>query len=189
MSSEEISAMKARAGAMRSEANSTFDQKMVECDKKILDLGCADDARARLQASLAEASALDKKWKEAEIERRRVEREARQQKEAIDMERRRAKIQAEEEERNKRRAEQARKDAEVKRMEPTHIAEKQARDRKRAEHARQLDEKARKNAADQKRKADEAVAHAAKEEAAKKNATKDSLVCGLSFGQVCPGGK
>jgi len=175
---------------MRNAANTMFDQKMAECDKKILDMGgCADDVRAQLQASLAAASALDKKWKEAEIERRRVEREARQQKETIDMELRRAKIQAEEEERNKRHEEQARRDAEVKRLEPAHIAEKQARDRKRAEHARQLDEKARRNAEDQKRKADEAVAHAAKEEAAKKNTAKDSLVCGLSFGQVCPGSK
>ena len=190
LSSDEISAIKAHAAAMRAEANAAFDQKMDECNKKILDLGgCADDARVRQQASLAEASALDKKWKEAEIERRRIDREARQQKEAIEMERRRAKIQAEEEERNKRRAEQASKDAEVKRMEPAHIAEKQARDQKRAEHARQLDEKARRNAEDQKRKADEAAAHAAKEEAAKKTAVKDSLVCGLSFGQVCPNGK
>ena len=189
LSPEEISVMKARVGAMRSEANSTFDQKMAECDKKIFDLGCAGDARARLQSSLAEASALDKKWKEAEIERRRVEREARQKKEAIDMERRRVKIQAEEEERNKRHAEQARKDAEVKRMEPTRIAEKQARDRKRAEHARQLDEKARRNAEDQKRKADDAAAHDAKEAAAKKNGAKGGIVCGLSIGQICPGSK
>lgn len=118
--------------------------------------------------------------------KRDADREAKREKEAIDLEQRRAKIPAEEAARRKKHEEQARRDAENEKLRPLHIREQQEREKEIAEHAAKIDERARKYAEDQKRKAAEATARRAAEDAAKRNPDKkDSFICEHLPGHFC----
>jgi len=118
--------------------------------------------------------------------RRDAERANKPVQDAIDLEQRRSKIQADEAAQHNKREAQARRDAEVDRLRPSRIRAEQERQRAIAEHAAKIDERIRQNAEEQKRReATEAAKHAA-EETAKRNPDKKSgLLCELLPGRYC----
>ncbi|MFA7281561.1 MAG: hypothetical protein WC100_15860 [Sterolibacterium sp.] len=117
-----------------------------------------------------------------------ADRAIKQEREALEVPRRRSKNQGEEVVRLRKHAVMARKDAELARTRPLRIQEQQQREKEIAEHAAKIADRSRQHAEDMKRREAEAAEKRAAQENARKNAEERvSFLCQLWPERFCAG--